>query len=474
MKNSPKSSFFKHLDFMLLDISCLVISFLIGYSIRFSTDKAVSIELYRNLFLIVILINIILTFFLEPYRNVLRRDIFKEIKISFGFVMINLLLVALYMFLYQLGKNFARLAIAYIYLLYFVSSCVVRTLWKKHLNIKAKNSLINGEKSLVVICKKNEVKQVISNIENHNYLFHHIAAVCLIDANSKSKKYNDYLLISNKEIVSFISTNWVDEIFIACDYNLIPTDVMESFSMIGVPIHIKLNDDSIMVGKEKQINRLGTYNVITATNKIYDNWQLFLKKCMDIFGGIIGSLVTIILIIVIGPIIYIKSPGNIFYVSQRVGLNGKIFKFYKFRSMVLNADDLKEDLKKKNRIKDGMMFKIEDDPRIIPVIGKFIRKTSLDEFPQFFNVLKGDMSLVGTRPPTLDEWSKYTPYYRSRLSIKPGITGMWQVSGRSKITDFNEVVKLDNEYIDNWSIGLDVRLILKTITNIFNRDEGAM
>ena len=474
MKSNSKSNFLKHLDFMLLDITCLVISFLLGYSIRFSSDKVVSIEIYRNLFLIVILINIILTFFLEPYRNVLKRDTLKELKISVGFVAISLLMIALYMFLYQLGQDFARLAIAYIYLFYFISSFIVRILWKKHLNNKAKASLKNGEKSLIIICKKNEVKDVVNNIENHNYLFHHISGICYIDSNSKLKKYKEYQLISNKDIINYISTNWVDEIFIACDYNLIPAEMMESFSMIGIPIHIKLNDDSILVGKEKQLDRLGSYNVITATNKIYDNWQLFLKKCMDILGGIVGSLITVLLIIIIGPIIYIKSPGNIFYVSERVGLNGKIFKFYKFRSMVLNADDLKEDLKKNNRIKDGMMFKIEDDPRIIPGIGKFIRKTSLDEFPQFFNVLKGDMSLVGTRPPTMDEWSKYTPYYRSRLSIKPGITGMWQVSGRSKITDFNEVVKLDNEYIDNWSIGLDCRLIFKTITNIFSRDEGAM
>ena len=140
----------------------------------------------------------------------------------------------------------------------------------------------------------------------------------------------------------------------------------------------------------------------------------------------------------------------------------------------MNADDLKDELRKQNRNKDGMMFKIKDDPRIIPGIGHFIRKTSLDEFPQFFNVLKGDMSLVGTRPPTLDEWQKYSPYYRSRLSVKPGITGMWQISGRSNITDFDEVVKLDNEYINNWSINLDIKILFKTILYLFKGGDDAM
>ena len=145
---------------------------------------------------------------------------------------------------------------------------------------------------------------------------------------------------------------------------------------------------------------------------------------------------------------------------------------YKFRSMVMNADALKKDLMAQNRVKDGMMFKIKDDPRIIPGIGNFIRKTSLDEFPQFINVLKGDMSLVGTRPPTVDEWNKYELQHRIRMAIKPGITGMWQVSGRNQITDFNEVVKLDSYYINNWSLALDITILVKTVISLFNRKDN--
>ena len=149
----------------------------------------------------------------------------------------------------------------------------------------------------------------------------------------------------------------------------------------------------------------------------------------------------------------------------------------------MNADAQKQDLMDKNQIKDGMMFKLDWDPRIIgnklvdgkqtTGIGEKIRSSSLDEFPQFFNVLKGDMSLVGTRPPTEDEWEKYKYHHRARLATKPGITGMWQVSGRSKITDFEEVVKLDTQYINNWSIGLDIRILLKTVKAVLKHD-GAM
>ncbi len=152
--------------------------------------------------------------------------------------------------------------------------------------------------------------------------------------------------------------------------------------------------------------------------------------------------------------------------------------------MYRDAEERKKELMEKNRIKDGMMFKLDFDERIIgnkimpngekkTGIGDFIRRTSLDEFPQFINVLKGDMSLVGTRPPTVDEWEKYELHHRARLSIKPGITGMWQTSGRSNITDFEEVVRLDTEYIKNWTPGLDIRILLKTVVSIVSR-KGSM
>ena len=156
---------------------------------------------------------------------------------------------------------------------------------------------------------------------------------------------------------------------------------------------------------------------------------------------------------------------------------------YKIRSMYMDAEERKKELLKDNRVSDGMMFKLDWDPRIIgnklvdgkqtTGIGEKIRRSSLDEFPQFFNVLKGEMSLVGTRPPTEDEWEKYKYHHRARLATKPGITGMWQVSGRSEITDFEEVVKLDTEYIINWSIGMDIKILLRTVKTVL-KHEGAM
>ena len=199
--------------------------------------------------------------------------------------------------------------------------------------------------------------------------------------------------------------------------------------------------------------------------------MIVLKRLMDILGGIVGLLITAVVTIVLGPMIKLESPGPLFFSQKRVGRNGRIFKIYKFRSMYADAEERKKELMEQNEM-DGLMFKMTDDPRITK-IGKFIRKTSLDELPQFWNVLKGDMSLVGTRPPTVDEFEQYEGYHKRRLSMTPGLTGVWQVSGRSDITDFEEVVRLDKEYIENWDIGLDIKILLKTVMVVVKKD-GSM
>lgn len=190
-------------------------------------------------------------------------------------------------------------------------------------------------------------------------------------------------------------------------------------------------------------------------------YQLFMKRLMDITGSIIGLFITGILFLVLAPVIYIQSPGPIFFLQERVGRNGRKFRMYKFRSMYMGAEERKQELMDQNKM-NGLMFKMDNDPRIIP-IGRFIRKFSIDEFPQFWNVLKGDMSLVGTRPPTVDEFEQYEEHHKVRLSIKPGLTGMWQVNGRSDITDFEEIVQLDNQYIAEWNLRLDLKILFKTV-----------
>ena len=210
--------------------------------------------------------------------------------------------------------------------------------------------------------------------------------------------------------------------------------------------------------------------MVAFTSRLFDYRMVVLKRLMDIVGALVGLAITLIVGIVLTPFLLLESPGPLIFKQKRVGVNGRIFDFYKFRSMYADAEERKKELMKQNEM-HGLMFKMENDPRITKV-GAFIRKTSIDELPQFWNVLKGDMSLVGTRPPTVDEYEQYNYSQKRRISFRPGITGLWQISGRSDITDFDDVVKLDLEYIDNWSLFLDVKIIFKTVGVVF-RGSGA-
>jgi len=194
------------------------------------------------------------------------------------------------------------------------------------------------------------------------------------------------------------------------------------------------------------------------------------KRLIDIIGALVGLSITAVIFIPLAIIIKLNSPGPILFKQTRCGWMGQRFQIWKFRSMYSNAEAMKT--KVKNQA-SGAFFKNDNDPRITRS-GYFLRRTSLDEFPQFWNVLKGDMSLVGTRPPTPEEVETYLIPEWQRLDVKPGMTGEWQVNGRSQIRDFEDVIKLDLRYQRNWSLHHDLRLILKTVFVIFSKDNGAV
>ncbi len=195
-----------------------------------------------------------------------------------------------------------------------------------------------------------------------------------------------------------------------------------------------------------------------------------MKRFIDIVGALVGLVITGILFIPIALAIFINDPGPIFFNQTRCGWMGKRFQIWKFRSMCVDAEAKKSQVK--NQVQ-GAFFKNENDPRITRV-GRFLRRTSLDELPQFWNVLKGDMSLVGTRPPTPDEVERYEVPEWQRLDVKPGMTGEWQVNGRSTVRSFEDVIHLDLQYQKNWSLLYDFKLIFKTIAILFNRNSGAV
>jgi exopolysaccharide biosynthesis polyprenyl glycosylphosphotransferase len=207
--------------------------------------------------------------------------------------------------------------------------------------------------------------------------------------------------------------------------------------------------------------RLGSSPAVALAPTFEHEWQLFGKRVMDVVVSAIGLIVLAPVFLVIAIAIKCTSEGSVFYTWRVVGFNRRPFVSYKFRTMYPDADQVKKTLEPFNEMK-GPVFKMKNDDRVTPV-GRFLRKFSLDELPQLYSVLKGDMSLVGPRPPLVTEVPRFESWHRRKLSIKPGITCLWQIKGRSSITDFDEWVKLDLEYIDSWSLWLDVKILLRTI-----------
>lgn len=219
------------------------------------------------------------------------------------------------------------------------------------------------------------------------------------------------------------------------------------------------------------VSSVGTYPIITYHTITLNSYEQLLKRVFDIVGGLVGCILSSPVMLVTAVAIKLDSPGPVLFKQTRVGQNGRNFKIYKFRSMYIDAEERKKELMAQNEIEGGVMFKMKEDPRITRV-GKVIRRLSIDELPQFFNVVQGSMSLVGTRPPTLDEVEKYKRNQWRRISIKPGITGMWQVNGRSSVQSFDDIVEMDVEYIDNWSLWMDVKILLKTVVVLLKHNDA--
>ncbi len=309
---------------------------------------------------------------------------------------------------------------------------------------------------------------VFEDYEKFNYFLNktsmRIDEVGYINWPGRSSKGVYNLLGDIEDIEEIIRENELDQVFFF-RYSSESADAIKKYIDIciemGVTVRVVL-DTPVMRRSNSFVSSIGVYPMITYHTIALNQYEQLVKRIIDIVGSIVGIIVTSPVMLITAIAIKLDSEGPIFFVQKRVGQYGREFNMFKFRSMCIGAEDMKSKLMNENEIKGGAMFKMKDDPRVTKV-GRFIRKTSIDELPQFFNILLGQMSLVGTRPPTVDEVSTYKRNQWRRISIKPGLTGLWQVSGRSDITDFDEVVRLDLEYIDRWTLWLDIKILFKTV-----------
>jgi len=327
-------------------------------------------------------------------------------------------------------------------------------------------------RNILIVGSNSKASELINQIRIHREYGYRIRGVIDPSGKAVNRLLNKYTIEGNyDQFEKIIAKRSIDEVFFTSshDENIKLTEHIEFLASIGVNYHVLLDLAPFTNGmvsnlKTPYVHTLFNLPVVSYQSSHIPIWQSIIKHTieMGICACIFIALLPIFILVAI--LIKITSKGPVFFRQERVGYHGRIFKVIKFRTMCEGADSKITELMDQNE-QSGPVFKMTNDPRITP-IGNLLRKYSIDELPQIFNVFSGDMGLVGPRPAIIDEVKEYKPEWRRRLSMKPGITGLWQVSGRNNIKDFDEWVKLDVEYIDNWSFWMDLKIILKTIPAI--------
>ena len=413
----------------------------------------------------------------DQNENIVGRRIGAEIKLSLKF---NVLMGALYAALMLMTKARmleSRYFAVGVPLINMILMSIGHTILKRML---AGAEHRWGVESYVAIVTTNFNAEAVINDLKKDWS-KRIVGLALLEVDEKAIGDNvaGVPVVANyNNFMDWLRRNALDEVFVD-----IPMDSSESFlpyleemESMGLTVHFRLPildriektccSDTNAARMGRSLGRCAGGNVITIGTSMLELRDQVLKRLLDVAGSLLGCVISLPIIAIVAIPLKLESPGPLIFKQKRVGLNGRIFYIHKLRSMYIDAEERKKELMAQNEM-NGLMFKMQDDPRITKV-GKFIRKTSIDELPQFFDVLVGNMSLVGTRPPTVDEYNQYDSHHKRRLSMKPGITGLWQVSGRSKIQNFEDVVSLDVQYIDHWSLRGDIKLLFKTVAVVFS------
>ena len=470
---------------MLADLICLQIAYTLAFLIRFpGKGLPYAHSDYFTLVLILSLIQLLISIFLNNLAHVLKRSIGRELFAILLLSFLTLALSSFFLYSIHLADYYSRILLYLTFVIFTPLDLSARLIMKKIVIQRIRSRGTASTRSLLIVTELELAKSIIDELQKEEIEPFDIKGLVITGFLLSNTVAGIPVVCTLDNAADYICREWIDEVLVYLpDSAPSPQALLDACAEMGVTVHSVLNLQSVESQKQF-IERVGTHTVVTTAFNYMEPYQAFIKRLMDIAGGLIGSVLAVIIGILVGPAIFIASPGPIVFRQRRIGKNGKPFYILKFRTMYLDAVDRKAGLVTDNRVRDGRMFKLDFDPRVIgnrtlpdgthkTGLGEFLRKTSLDEFPQFFNILKGEMSLVGTRPPTIDEWEKYEYHHRARLAVKPGLTGMWQVSGRSQITDFETVVKLDTEYITHFSLFLDIKILLKTLVVLIQR-KGAM
>ena len=464
-----KNKMIETYSILLIDMVCVLVSYYLSLFIRFDliSKEAYPRDYHSMVGAYILILCLMYTLFLDGNRWFFDRNNLRELYYTIRYTGILVVGLVVVLYLTQQAYEFSRL----VYLIFAVTNTVItfvaHVVYKRFMLDYYRKSVNNTK--MLVLTKETTAQEVLETLQQEKTWDYDITAVALYDVDMQGDEIAGVPVVASMEdVYDVVCQMMVDEVFISLPGVPVTEirEMVQRFEEMGLVCHYRVDLFS-KANPNTYVQQLAGYSVISFTLQSMDSRRMLIKRLMDIVGSLIGCVLTLLITPFVALAIKIDSPGPVFFSQTRIGKNGRRFKIWKFRSMYIDAEERKKELEAQNEIK-GLMFKMEDDPRITKV-GKFIRKTSIDETPQFLNILLGDMSLVGTRPPTEDEFEQYNGYYRRRMSITPGLTGMWQVSGRSDIQDFEEIVKLDLEYIDNWSLLLDIKILFKTVFIVLGR-----
>ena len=457
-----------YLRFMaqVLDVGLTITAFLTSFAIREHLrtiqpfgSAIQSSDYYVSLVLIVLLWWLIFDI-QDAYRGQRYTSFLNELKLIFRTIFFGTITIVIIGYALKITlpprSHFA---------IFLVVDIILLTLGKSFIHYLAEYLRLKGinRKSVLVVGAGKQARQYIQRIRQSADW--DLDLIGFIDKDEKKvgRKHCGAEVLGTPADMSKIMHRWaIDEVVFALpSYSLEEAqDMLVLCEQEGVKTVIVSNFFSGLLSKV-QAEVIHGLPILTYSTTPLKEWQLLVKRFFDIVISLILLIISLPIMILIAILIKLTSTGPIFYKWKVVGLNKKRFTGYKFRTMVENADELKDKLMDQN-VMNGVVFKIEKDPRVT-MIGYILRKFSLDELPQLWSVLRGDMSLVGPRPPLVGELDQFESWHRRKLSVKPGLTCLWQIRGRSKIRDFNDWVKLDLEYIDNWSLWLDFKILLQTI-----------
>lgn len=453
---------------LLVDLCCVVWAYLLAVLLRFQSLQIFGMtDIHIITIFCILFFSLLYNSIIDSNRGFILRGYYVELIVVLKRNMIVAVLWGCTLFMVQEAEGFSRMVFLYYLLVNTILTYVCHLLFKRY--VKRYYRRESNKTKMMVITDSRHVEPVIKGLSKRSQLLYEITSIVIWDEKWEGKSVEGIPVVAGRDdLYEKAKQMPLDEVFLHLPGEQRETvrKLIMDFEVMGIICHYNI-DIVDLDAKTRSLGTIADFTVVTYALNIIDYKHHMVKRTMDIFGALVGLLITAILFPFVALAIKMESRGPVLFKQVRIGKNGRRFEIYKFRSMYTDAEERKKELMAKNEM-DGLMFKMENDPRVTKV-GNFIRKTSIDELPQFYNVLKGDMSLVGTRPPTEAEFEKYDMYYRRRLCMTPGLTGMWQVSGRSNIKSFDEVVRLDLKYIDDWSLSLDIKILLQTILVVLFR-----